>query len=107
MVTVAALSLVAYQKPFAHECPQRLFAGTQRDALDGLSARPARFESIGAALIAIRRCSPMGMWMPTRGNGSAYRLLYLAVVRDNCARINPARVRVSSTLSKSVCPGSA
>jgi hypothetical protein len=40
-------------------------------------------QTTGAALIAVRLCSPVRMWMLAQGGGCAYGLLYLAAVRDD------------------------
>ena len=38
-------------------------------------------QTIGAALVAIKQCSPVRMSMPAQGGRSVHRLLYLAAVR--------------------------
>jgi hypothetical protein len=40
-------------------------------------------QTTGSALIAVRLCSPVRMWMFAQGSDCAHGLLYLAAVRDN------------------------
>jgi hypothetical protein len=39
-------------------------------------------QTTGAALLAVKRCSPMRVRMPAQDSRSVHRLLYLAAVRD-------------------------
>jgi hypothetical protein len=40
-------------------------------------------QNMGAALFAVKRCSPMRVRMPAQDSRSAYALLYLPAVRDD------------------------
>ena len=56
-------------------------------------------QTTGATLVAVERCSLARTCMLAQGSRSAYRLLYLAAVRDDWREHQPCRVRGPNTLS--------
>ena len=68
-------------------------------------------QNMGAALFAVKRCSPMRVRMPAQDSRSAYALLYLPAVRDDWHKqehcqdhvdIDPASLTAPEAVSRAV-----
>jgi hypothetical protein len=55
-------------------------------------------QTTGMIMVAIKRCSLVGMSMPGQGDVSAHRLLYLAAVRRHQARAGASLAAPASYL---------